>query len=234
MAAEAARFFNVWIVQSNMVYRGVPYSVVCDWIQEGRLTARDCVRTAEESNWRYIEDHELFKAYLEMPEATPRAEDEAEALADVDMDFSVKREEEGDEDPDMIPLIDISMVLLVFFMMTAQDLLTSSDIDSPKSPVAEITEQNASLFVNLKKDPINPSKILYSFGKETKAEMTDDEVVEKVQDAVTQRAGAAIVIIRADGGLPYEKVSAMVAKLQGKTPAGTRIQAQVKQQGGQQ
>ena len=34
MAADTPRFFNVWLVQPNTVYRGVPYSVICDWIQE--------------------------------------------------------------------------------------------------------------------------------------------------------------------------------------------------------
>ena len=36
MAAEKRRFLDVWIIESNTVYREVPYTVVCDWIQQGQ------------------------------------------------------------------------------------------------------------------------------------------------------------------------------------------------------
>jgi biopolymer transport protein ExbD len=236
MASDAPRFFNVWLVQSNMVYRGVPYTVVCDWIQEGRLTAKDCVRTAEESNWRYIGDHELFSAYLAMPQATPRPDDAAEALGDVELDFSMRKQEEGEEDPDMIPLIDISMVLLVFFMMTAENLLTRSPVDSPKAAYSEIADNKSALMANIQRDPDNPKRAQYFFGDDfsPNAVLTDEGLVQKLEDAIRDRGNTPqIIIIRADGLLPYETVSAMTVRIQKMLKqignSGTRIKAQVRQ-----
>jgi biopolymer transport protein ExbD len=230
MAADSPRFFNVWIVASNMVYRGVPYSVICDWIQEGRLTARDCVRTAEESNWRYIEDHELFKPYLAMPEATPRAEDQADALADIEMDFNVKKDQEGDEDPDMIPLIDISLVLLVFFMMTAQDLMTETPVKAPQSAVAEITDNKTAIMANIMRDPNNPKRIVYFFGNDFKIEYNEETLATRVQDECQAKGNLPqTIIIRAEGALPYDHVANMVSNLQTKVPIGSKIHAQVKE-----
>ena len=39
---------------------------------------------------------------------------------------------EEDDDPDMIPLIDISLVLLIFFMMTSTVAVVSSQINVPE------------------------------------------------------------------------------------------------------
>ena len=35
--AEKRRFLDVWIVESNTVYQEVPFEVVADWLQQGRL-----------------------------------------------------------------------------------------------------------------------------------------------------------------------------------------------------
>ena len=39
--AEKRRFLDVWIVDSNTVYREVPFTVVADWVQQGRLLEDD-------------------------------------------------------------------------------------------------------------------------------------------------------------------------------------------------
>ena len=38
------RFLDVWIIESNTVYREVPFTVVADWIQQGRLLEDDMLR----------------------------------------------------------------------------------------------------------------------------------------------------------------------------------------------
>ena len=35
--ADKKRLLDVWIVGINMVYREVPFAVVTDWLQQGRL-----------------------------------------------------------------------------------------------------------------------------------------------------------------------------------------------------
>ena len=35
--AKPPKAFDVWFVTANTVYKGVPYNVVADWAQQGRL-----------------------------------------------------------------------------------------------------------------------------------------------------------------------------------------------------
>jgi biopolymer transport protein ExbD len=117
--AEKRRFLDVWILESNTVYREVPYQVVTDWVQQGRLLEDDKLRPSGTADWYRVGASPELKPYL--PRVEPfRAEDQAEALEPVELEFRYKpRHGEEDDDVDMIPLIDVSLVLLIFFMMTA-------------------------------------------------------------------------------------------------------------------
>lgn len=148
--APAQGVYNVWIVGSNTVYRGVPFTVICDWIQEGRLLPKDCVRTPEEQNWHYLSDMQLFQPYFPQKDTMPKADDAAEAYAPIEMEFQPRHGEAEDEDPDMIPLIDISMVLLVFFMMTSSALMAESpDVQVPEAKVAYAAEKVGALYITV-------------------------------------------------------------------------------------
>ena len=35
--AEKRRFIDVWLVETNTVYKEVPFAVVTDWVQQGRV-----------------------------------------------------------------------------------------------------------------------------------------------------------------------------------------------------
>jgi biopolymer transport protein ExbD len=66
--------------------------------------------------------------------AATGAEDRAEALEPVQFDIPAsRRAHDEDEDVDMIPLIDISLVLLIFFMMTATVAVSGADIPTPQT-----------------------------------------------------------------------------------------------------
>src|SRR5262249_34954644 len=117
--ANNKRLLDVWIVELNTVYREVPFAVVTDWLMQGRVLPEDRVRLAGGKTRHALSKGPAFAPYLPQPVAVA-AEDQAEALEPVDLGFDVpSRAEEEDEDVDMIPLIDISLVLLIFFMMTA-------------------------------------------------------------------------------------------------------------------
>src|SRR5438270_6714036 len=118
--AEKRRFLDVWIVEGNTVYREVPFTVVADWVQQGRLLENDMLRPSGTKDWFQVGANPTFAAYL--PRSEPhRAEDKAEALEPVQLELTWRRrpEDDADEDVDMIPLIDVSLVLLIFFMMVA-------------------------------------------------------------------------------------------------------------------
>lgn len=123
--AEKRRFLDVWLVQPNTVYREVPFAVVADWVMESRLLADDMLRPSGTKDWFKVGSSPDFSPYL--PKPTPfQTNDEAEALSPVEFDFAWKRRpEDEDDDIDMIPLIDVSLVLLIFFIMTATGAIVS-------------------------------------------------------------------------------------------------------------
>src|SRR6516162_9486 len=127
------RFLDVWIIESNTVYREVPFTVVADWVQQGRLLPDDMLRPSGTAEWFRVGDNPSFAAYL--PRSEPyAANDQAEALEPVQVEFAWKRRpEDEDDDVDMIPLIDVSLVLLVFFIMTAGAVVAASNIKLPEA-----------------------------------------------------------------------------------------------------
>ena len=110
------RFFDAWFVTTNTVYKEVPYNVVTDWVQQGRLGSEDMLKPSGTANWFRIGGLEMFQPYLPAPD--PIA-DVVASREPVEFEVPWKRSHaDDDEDVDMIPLIDISLVLLIFFMMT--------------------------------------------------------------------------------------------------------------------
>ena len=97
----------------------MPFAVVSDWIQQGRLLEGDMVKPSGTKEWQRIGGSADFAPYLPGTQP-PGVEDKAEALEPVEVGFSWKaRPQEDDDEVDMIPLIDVTLVLLIFFMMTA-------------------------------------------------------------------------------------------------------------------
>ena len=83
MAAKE-RLLDVWIIELNKVYTGVPFTVVTDWLQQGRLLGTDRVRLAGKAKWHPVEAVPALRPY--MPNAQPLAvEDRAEALEPVEL-----------------------------------------------------------------------------------------------------------------------------------------------------
>jgi biopolymer transport protein ExbD len=238
--AQKRRELDVWIVQTNTVYRKVPYTVVVDWIQEGRLLAEDRVRAAGGDKWHTLEKVPALAAFLPRPEPFA-VEDRAEALEPVDagLDWRGKRGGDEEEDVDMIPLIDISLVLLIFFMMTAA---VSSGILSPiNTPPArrqlEVISQDMvwvgidrkSPSGNVEFGPDGQPAPWYSLGK------GDRLLQAPVQDAATVMAalgnllqgqeGEVRIRLRADRDLMVEVVRQLTTQMQ-------KLQAQINRERG--
>jgi biopolymer transport protein ExbD len=228
--AEPQHVFDVWLVEAHAVYRAVPFTVVADWLQQGRLVEADRVRAAGTS-WQSLGDHPLFAPYLSRPEPL-RSDDQAEALEAVELDLPTRRRADAeDDDVDMIPLIDISMVLLVFFMMTAQTAIRFSPIDTPEARYARAVDPSGNLIVSVRLT--EQGEVAY-FLNDRYSEPAFDfnglktEISEKY---ATARMKPARAIIKASGGVPFEKViQPLIAALQ---EAGIqRIQAQVREGSG--
>jgi biopolymer transport protein ExbD len=181
--AQKRRFLDVWIIDSNTVYREVPFNVVTDWIQQGRLLEDDRLRPSGTAEWFRVGGSPEFSPYL--PRSEPhRVEDQAEALESVHVDFSWKKPRgEDDSDVDMIPLIDVSLVLLVFFMLTAT-VGAGAFIPLPAADSGYVTDdpQEAWIGINLEGEGAN-QRVVYSYGQGEKELVgglaTQDQLLER-------------------------------------------------------
>jgi len=226
--AQKKRLLDIWITQFNTVYREVPFVVATDWLQEGRLLAEDKVRITGTTAWRLIGNVPAFLPYL--PRAEPyRADDKAEALEPVEVGFDWKNPAEAeDEDVDMIPLIDISLVLLIFFMMTAS--VTGGFFSPIKTPAAQhqlaaITKDMFWIGIDKKnKDGVMEMGAdgkpvpWYSLGKENKMlhvpSLDLGEVLATLDQTLGDTTGEVRLRIRADQDLPITLVTAATLELQ--------------------
>jgi biopolymer transport protein ExbD len=204
---EQPKTFDVWIVESNTVYRKVPYTVVADWAQQGRLLEEDKLRAHGTDNWVLVADFPALQAYL--PKTEPhRAEDQAEALEPVQVDFTWKpRATDDDEDVDMIPLIDISLVLLIFFMMTAAVGGAASIFNIPQAEHKLITVNPDMYWIGIHYQNGQPR---YSLGKGDTGPPTRyesrDQLLQGLARQLDDQTGASELRIRADREVPCEIV----------------------------
>lgn len=240
--ADKQRLVDVWIVEINKVYRDVPFVVVTDWVQQGRLLAEDKVRLAGAKTWHPL--HKVPALVPFLPRVEPLAvEDKAEALEPVDLGFvPTRRIEEEDEDVDMIPLIDISLVLLIFFMMTAT--VSSGFLSTINTPGAKhqlATPAADSLWIGIdsksgggqvEKDANGKPLPWYSFGKDTQELLapttTNGAVLDALGQLLANQEGEATVRLRADRGLAIEIIKGMTIDLHGLEDRLNRQRAQGK------
>jgi biopolymer transport protein ExbD len=234
--AEKRRFFDVWIVETNQVYKEVPYTVVADWVQQGRLLEDDKLKPSGTAEWFRLGGMPAFAAYL--PKAEPfRAEDEAEALEPVEGGFKWKRpHDEEEEEVDMIPLIDVSLVLLVFFIMTTTGAFLHN-ILTPAAIYANTSSDPSMIWIGIDKDPDgNP---IYSIGKGSEQPKPEDnnfkvreQVIQRLDDYLAREDRAVEVQIKAHEELPAGLVMRVRVDVTRRQPKVSKIWAGVREKGG--
>lgn len=217
------RFLDVWITESNTVYREVPFTVVADWIQQGRLLEDDMLRPSGTAEWMKIGASPSFAPYL--PKAMPqRVDDQAEAMEPVAVDFAWhKKHDDEDDEVDMIPLIDVSLVLLIFFMMTAGAGAESILIQTPPTENSEIAEGANSVWigVDLIKNPNDSQKPIPSYslgtGKEgtLKNNLTQEQCLAQLEQLLETRTNPVELTIHAHEQLKASEVRSLTVKLEG-------------------
>jgi biopolymer transport protein ExbD len=242
-AATKQRVLDVWILESNTVYRQVPFTVVTDWLQQGRLLAEDRVRPVGKEAWYPIGKVAALAAFL--PRADPQGvEDQAEALAPVELEVQLPKTVEAEDDEvDMIPLIDVSLVLLIFFVMTAavQSGMVSP-VNTPRVKYIANQMDKDVLWVELNVHSANGKVQLkdgqpvpwYSLGKEGNryVESTPDagKVLNDLKQRLQKAQGEVRVCLRADRSLSVDAIKGMTRQIEalqhdineGRTKAGQR------------
>jgi biopolymer transport protein ExbD len=157
-----------------------------------------------------------------LPRAEPaRVEDRAEALEPVAGEISWRRprgEEEGDVD--MIPLIDISLVLLIFFMMSAAvGAGVFSPIATPPAQHQLLKLSEGMYWVGVDaRDSDKKTDPVYSFGTDKKQLVEPTQDLSKVKAALKneldQLRGDVKVRLRGDENMPLQVVQALIVDLQ--------------------
>ena len=102
----------------------------------------------------------------------------------------------------VVPYIDVMLVLLIIFMITAPLLTQGINVDLPKvsaQPVA--AESNEPLVLSIDKD----GKFFLNIGDKTEAAIDEDAVVERAA-AVIRRNPQIQVLVKADQAVPYGRV----------------------------
>ncbi len=138
---------------SPTVIPGLSTEQVAQGLAEGSWEPTDEVRGADDPAWRALENHPQFAELAFELEPPP------------------KREEDDETRLDMNPLIDVCLVLLIFFMLTASYAVLQKYLESPKL--------NASKIDDVPK--ISPDK-LKEVAIKVSAKKEGDNIVIKVED----------------------------------------------------
>jgi biopolymer transport protein ExbD len=223
---------DVWVVETNTVYKAVPYTVVTDWAQQGRLIGEDRVRPAGSGQWMPVSELAAIETFIPKPDEF-RAEDQAEALEPVEVEVAWRHPRgEEDDDVDMIPLIDISLVLLIFFMMTATVGGLGSIFQTPQAEHHLVEIDPKMYWVGIQDGAPGPdgkARYTYSLGQGETGEPTkfpDQDspaaVMRALGELLAKEPKASQVRIRADKHLPCELIihtmSLELSKLKGTGP----------------
>jgi biopolymer transport protein ExbD len=232
LVASPPKAFDVWFVAANTVYKQVPYQVVADWTQQGRLAAADMLRPAgSKDSWKRVDEFELMADYLPRPALaavpvpatagdTPGGATAPAAVPEPpEDDYHPHRQAESeDDDVDMIPLIDISMVLLVFFiMLRAAGAL--SPVDVPDMTYAgEMKADPEAVTISVEKatatDVVYSVRVGENAPRKDHADLPNPEAALAVLDEIlAERPRPPEVRIACARDLPSERVFELIREL---------------------
>lgn len=111
----------------------------------------------------------------------------------------------------VVPYIDVMLVLLIIFMVTAPMLVQGVDVDVPKVSSAPLTvdERQQQLIIALTKE----GQALIERGEEEPAKV-DDEGIAKYVLGVVEAEPEVQVLLRADQSVIYGRVMQVMSSLQ--------------------
>ena len=103
----------------------------------------------------------------------------------------------------VIPLVDVMLVLLIVFMIAAPLLTTGVDVDLPESSAMQLKDQIEPIVVSMRKDGS-----LYI--QETKVEAAT--LIPKLE-AISKSNQKAVIYVRGDQSLPYGSIMDVMGKI---------------------
>jgi biopolymer transport protein TolR len=110
----------------------------------------------------------------------------------------------------VVPYIDVMLVLLIIFMVTAPMLMQGVKVDLPKSPALPVgTQSDEPLIVSIKVD----GSYFLNLGKDQETSQSLNVVQDKVTKIIRRKPKTS-VLVWGDENVPYGKVVALMAALQ--------------------
>jgi biopolymer transport protein TolR len=113
----------------------------------------------------------------------------------------------------VVPYIDVMLVLLIIFMVTAPLLTQGISVDLPNAPAAELDPEllkdNEPLVLSVDRD----GQFYLNVGDDEDAPIDDDKLVE-LASAVLRRNAQTPVLVKADEAVAYGRVVIGAALLQ--------------------
>jgi len=109
----------------------------------------------------------------------------------------------------VVPYIDVSLVLLIIFMVTAPLLQTGVDVELPQAEAKTVDpQQDLPIIVSISAE----GRLFVDAGNQEDIEVGPDELTAKVTEALQKKPGLA-VLIRGDKTVDYGKIVMVMASL---------------------
>ena len=110
----------------------------------------------------------------------------------------------------VVPYVDVTLVLLIVFMVTAPLLMQGVDVDLPQAPSAPLEENtNEPLIISIKAD----GSLYLNLGAASDKSIAIDLLEQRVSKVIKQ-ALATPILIWGDKNIPYGKVVGLMTRLQ--------------------
>jgi biopolymer transport protein TolR len=113
-------------------------------------------------------------------------------------------------DINVVPYIDVMLVLLIIFMVTAPLLTQGIKVELPKAGAEPLPQQDETPLI-LSVD--SGGRFYLSIGDDQKAPIEDDVVIARVATVLRRRANTP-VLVKADTSVPYGRVVTGMVLLQ--------------------
>jgi biopolymer transport protein ExbD len=130
-----------------------------------------------------------FAVYLPKPAPEPEVESQVEPMEEVETGFHWKRKiDDEDAEVDMIPLIDVSLVLLIFFMLTTNPETSAAgpQIATPPAVYGTVVNAPDEVWVGINRiDKGGVPTQVYSLGVGAKAEARNLATRQELLDHLT-------------------------------------------------
>ena len=121
-------------------------------------------------------------------------------------------------DINVVPYIDVMLVLLIVFMVTAPMLTQGVKVDLPQAPSKPLEEKDEPILVSIKAD----GSFYMDLGGGGNQQQAIDKIVATVAKVITAKPKTP-VLIWGDKGVDYGEVVKLMAALQGAGVAGVGL-----------